>query len=117
MLNPQDLSRNPNYSEIAIVNAPRIVFTGTQMAFGEQESDIRLAFGRLQKELEQVGASYKDVFWSSVYPLTRPVGERIRAVRFDYFDHARPPASTFLVFEGLPSLDASMAIEVMAAPM
>jgi len=116
MLNPAGLTRNGNYSQIALVNAPKIVFSGTQMAFGQQESDINLAFERLLKEIGVLGASGKDVFWSSVYPLTRPVGDTIRAVRFHYFDQGRPPASTFLVFEGLPSLDASMAIEVMAAP-
>jgi enamine deaminase RidA (YjgF/YER057c/UK114 family) len=117
LLNPADLGRNPNYSQIAIVNAPKVILSGTQMAFGEQESDINLAFERLQKEIGAFGASGKDVFWSSVYPLTRPVADKIRAVRFHYFDAQRPPASTFLLFEGLPSLDASMAIEVMAAPM
>lgn len=117
LLNPAGLARNPNYSQIAIVNTPKIVLSGTQMAFGEQESDIRLAFDRLQKEIGALGASGKDVFWSSVYPLTRPVGDKIRALRFDYFDRQRPPASTFLLFEGLPSLDASMAVEVMAATM
>lgn len=116
MLNPAGLTRNPNYSQIALVNAPKIVISGTQMAFGEQESDIKLAFDRLQKEIGAQGASGKDVFWTSVYPMTRPVGDKIRALRFNYFDAKRPPASTFLLFEGLPSLDASMAIEVIAAP-
>jgi enamine deaminase RidA (YjgF/YER057c/UK114 family) len=36
-------------------------------------------------------------------------------VRFDYYDRSHPPASTLLLFEGLPSLDATVAIEVAAA--
>jgi len=55
------------------------------------------------------------VFWSGVYPLTRPVADKVRAIRFDFFDRANPPASTLLLFEGLPSLDATVAIEVAAA--
>ena len=115
LANPSPLAVNPNYSQIALVNAPKIVLSGTQMAFGEQEADIRLAFERLKKAIEPLGVSYQDVFWSSTYPLTRPVADQVRAVRFHYLDHSHPPASTFLLFEGLPSLDASVAIEVMAA--
>jgi len=114
-LNPQGLTQNPNYSQIALVNSPKIVFSGTQMVFGEQDSDIKLGFERLQRDIEPLGVAYKDVFWSSTYPLTRPMADKVRALRFSYFDRAHPPASTLLLFEGLPSLDATVAMEVMAA--
>lgn len=113
--NPAELPRNPNYSQIAVVNAPKIVFSGTQMAFGSQPADLRLAFDRLGKEIQALGVGFHDVFWSGVYPMTKPVGDQVRALRFDYYDRARPPASTFLLFEGLPSLDATVAVEVIAA--
>jgi enamine deaminase RidA (YjgF/YER057c/UK114 family) len=99
----------------ALVNAPKIVLTGTQMAFRDSDADLRLAFERLRKVLEPLGVSYKDVFWASGYPLTRPLEEKIRAVEQEFFDRARPPAGTMLLFEGLPSLDATMAVDVMAA--
>jgi len=114
-LNPPQLTSNPNYSQIALVNSPKVVLTGTQMAFGEQDSDIRLAFERLGKALEPLGVSYKDVFWSSTYPLTRPAMEKVRAIRFQFLDRARPPASTLLLFEGLPSLDATVAMDLIAS--
>jgi enamine deaminase RidA (YjgF/YER057c/UK114 family) len=117
MLNPAGLANNPNYSQIALVNSPKLVFSGIQMAFGEKDADFRLAFGRLGRAIEPLGVTEKDVFWSSVYPLTKSIADKIRAVRFDYFDRARPPASTLLLFEGLPSLDASAAIDIIAAPM
>ena len=116
LLNPAGLARNPNYSQIALVNAPKIVLTGTQMAFGAQPADLKLAFDRLGKALESEGAAYRDVFWSGVYPLTREIADQVRTIRFDYFDRQRPPASTFLLFEGLPSLDATVAVELIAAP-
>jgi enamine deaminase RidA (YjgF/YER057c/UK114 family) len=43
------------------------------------------------------------------------VADQVRALRFDYYNRQRPPASTFLLFEGLPSLDATVAVEVIAA--
>lgn len=96
----------------ALVNTPKIVLTGTQMAFRDTDADLRLAFERLARELQGLGVTSKDVFWTSAYPLTRPVEERVRAIRKDFFDGA---AGTMLLFEGLPSLDATMALEVMAA--
>jgi enamine deaminase RidA (YjgF/YER057c/UK114 family) len=99
----------------AQVNSPKIVLTGIQMAFRDSDADLRLAFERLRKVLEPLGVTYKDVFWASTYPLTRPLEEKIRAVQQDFYDRARPPAGTMLLFEGLPSLDATMAVDVIAA--
>jgi len=113
-LNPDGLPKSPNYSQIALVSAPRVAITGTQVAFGSQDSDVRLAFGRLEKELAGVGASVKDVAWSSIYPLSNAMAEDVRKIRFEYYDAARPPACTLLPFEGLPSLDASFAVDAIA---
>ena len=101
--------------DAALVNTPKIVLTGIQMAFRDSDADLRLAFERLRKALEPLGVTYKDVFWSSAYPLTRPVEEKVRAMQQEFFDRAKPPAGTVLLFEGLPSLDATMAIDVIAA--
>ena len=114
-MNPPGLVKSPNYSQIALVNAPKVVFSGTQMAFRDQDADIRLALERLRKAIEPLGVTYDDVFWSSYYPLTRTIADKIRSLRFDFFDRTRPPASTFLLFEGLPSLDATVALDVTAA--
>ena len=99
----------------ALVNTPKIVLTGTQLAFRDTDADLRLAFERLRKALEPLGVTYKDVFWSSAYPLTRPVEEKVRAMQQEFFDRSTPPAGTTLLFEGLPSLDATMAMDVIAA--
>lgn len=114
-LNPPGLPSNPNYSQIALVDAPKIILSGIQMVFGEQDRDVKLGFDRLGKDLAEAGADYKNVFWMSTYPTTNPIADKVRALRFEYLDHAHPPASTFLLFEGLPSLDATVAMEVMAA--
>jgi enamine deaminase RidA (YjgF/YER057c/UK114 family) len=114
MLNPQGLAASPNYSQVAVVGPGRIVVTGTQMGFGTEPADVRLAFDRLGRALEAQQVSYKDVVYTHVYPVSNVAAEGVRAVRFDYFDKARPPASTLLPFEGLPSLDASFGIDVIA---
>lgn len=112
--NPDGLSKSPNYSQIAVVTAPRIVLTGLQMAFHTEESDAKLAFERLGKTLEAQKVSYKDVFFTSTYALSTRSMELVRGTRFGFLDKSRPPASTLLPFEGLPSLDASFGIDVIA---
>lgn len=113
-LNPEGLTRSPNFSQVALVGAPRVALTGTQVAFGYQDSDARLAFERLKKELVQVGSSMQDVAFSHIYPLSESIANQVRRIRFEYYDKARPPASTMLPFEGLPSMDASFAVDVVA---
>lgn len=115
-LNPAGLEPSPNYSQLVIVNAPKIIFSGSQMAFHNQDADIRLAFDRLKKALEQNGASIRNVVMTNYYPLAPSTIDKIRKLRFDYLDKTKPPAATMLVFEGLPSMDASFAVEVVALP-
>ena len=114
LINPPGLTPSPNFSQIALVGAQRVVLTGSQMAFRYQDSDVRLAFERLKGSLDQAGGSIRDVAMSSIYPLTRAMADKVRAIRFEFYDSSKPPASTMLPFEGLPSLDASFAVDVVA---
>jgi enamine deaminase RidA (YjgF/YER057c/UK114 family) len=114
LLNPDGMSRSPHFSQIALVGAPAVVLTGTQVSFGYQEADARLAFQRLEKVLEQAGGSLKDLAFSGIYPLSGGIAEQVRRVRFEFYDKARPPASTLLEFQGLPSMDAGFAVDVVA---
>jgi len=114
-LNPEGLDRSPNYSQVALVAAPRLAFSSTQMAFGYKDNDARLAFQRLDKALQQVRTSLGQVIMVNFYPLTGPISEMIRRVRFEFYNKAAPPAATLLEFQGLPSLDASFAVDVIAA--
>lgn len=114
MLNPSGLPQSPSYSQIALVGAPKLVLSGAKLAFRFQPDDARLAFQRLGRDVEQAGASLRQVAMSSIYPLTDAVGDLVRKVRFEFYDKDNPPASTMLPFEGLPGLDASFAVEVVA---
>lgn len=113
-LNPEGLAQSKAYSQIALVKSPRLVLTSTQLAFRYSEEDARLAFSRLQRTLEGAKSSLKQAVMMNSYPLSGQMAEMIRKVRFEWLDAARPPASTLLPFEGLPSMDSSFAIEVAA---
>ena len=115
-LNPPALDKSPHYSQIALVTSPKLVITGTQLAFGTQESDVKLAFERLGKALSGSNARFVHVVMAHLYLTSGALTAKVRAVRASFYTGANPPASTMLPFEGLPSLDASFAMDVVAVP-
>ena len=115
-LNPPEFDKSPNYSQLALVTSPKVVISGTQLAFGAQENDIKLAFERLQRALASFKAGFGRVVMSHVYLTSTAMIPKVRSVRAGFYNNANPPASTMLPFEGLPSLDASFGIDVIVAP-
>jgi enamine deaminase RidA (YjgF/YER057c/UK114 family) len=95
--------------------APHAVFTGTQVSFGYQEQDARLALDRLGKALEPLGVSLRDVILARFYPLSRRIEEQARHQVPVFFAAGNPPAASFPLFEGLPSSDAGFAVDAVAA--
>ena len=93
----------------------KLVFTATQMAFGDQEQAIRLAYGRLGRALDTMKAGYRDTVLMSVYSLNRAVAEKASALAVEFQGRADRPATSVQIVEGLPSLDATVAIEVVAS--
>lgn len=104
----------PGVSQAALVAAPRVVLTGTQVSYGYQEADSRLALRRLIKALEQAGAKAGDVAFVHYYPLSYGIANQVRKLRAEFFDTVHPAAGSMLVFEGLPSMDAGFAVDVIA---
>jgi enamine deaminase RidA (YjgF/YER057c/UK114 family) len=105
----------PNaYSRVALTAPGKVALTGLQMAFRNDDEDVRRMFGRTEKALESVGAKLKGAALTNYYPLTRTLGERVRRLRFEHYSSERPPATTLLLFEGLPSLDAVLGVEAVA---
>ena len=115
-LNPPNLDKSANYSQVALVTSPKLVITGTQLAFGGQDSDLKLAFDRLGKALSASGAGFDRVVMSHLYLMSGGLMDKVRKVRAGYYTGKHPPASTMLPFEGLPSLDAQMGVDVIAVP-
>src|SRR5262249_10558876 len=97
---------------VAIATKPKLVFTGLQIGFRDQDADIRLACDRLNKELVSQGANSGDVIFWSTYSLSRAVAAKAIALRTELLKNAK--AGSALMFEGLPSLDATAAIEAVA---
>jgi enamine deaminase RidA (YjgF/YER057c/UK114 family) len=114
LVNPEGLAPEAGASGIALVASPKVVLTGTQVSFGFEEKDARLAFQRVGKALEQAGVSPRDVAFAHFYPLAQGIAGQVRQVRGEFFDGAQPPASSLLLFEGLPSMDAGFAMDVIA---
>lgn len=116
MLNPGGLPQSKAYSQVALIGAPTLVFAGAQLSFRYTEADARLAFERLEKTLNTANSSLRQTVFLNTYPLSNQLAELVRRVRFDFLDPARPPASTLLLFEGLPSMDGAFALEAVALP-
>ncbi len=104
-----------NGHEATAVLSQKIAFTGTQVAFGFEDNDARLAFQRLEKALEPLGASTKTVALANFYPLSNSIARQVDKIRLEFFNTQQLPPSTNLSFEGLPSIDASFAVDVTAA--
>jgi enamine deaminase RidA (YjgF/YER057c/UK114 family) len=117
VLQADALYSQPHWSVSASLNTPKIAFSGLQMAFHNEDADVRLAFDRLVKMMEPAGARDRDLFFFSIYGVLRGVEDRSLAARDARFGALLPgpPAGASLMFEGLPSLDAAMGVEAIAA--
>ncbi len=115
-LNPSRLAETTRYSHVVATNAPRLVFAGAQMAFNYTGADARLAFERLEKTLASAGSSLKYTVMIDAYPLSAVLAGLVREAWFEFLDQGAPPASTLIVLEGLPSMDAAFALEAVALP-
>jgi enamine deaminase RidA (YjgF/YER057c/UK114 family) len=95
----------------ALVAAQHVVLTGTQVSYGYQEANSRLAFERLQKALEASGVTGRDVAFAHYYPLAESIAAQVRGLRGGFFG---TPAASLVLFEGLPGMDAGFAVDVVA---
>jgi enamine deaminase RidA (YjgF/YER057c/UK114 family) len=102
-------------ARIAMVGAPHLVLTGTQISFGFEERDAHLALERLGKTLEPLGVSMRDVAYARFYPLSRRIEEQMRRQLPSFFELENPPALSVLEFEGLSAADAGFAVDAVAA--
>jgi hypothetical protein len=87
----------------------RLAFTGTRGAFGSEESDIRLAFTRLYKDLSDAGAPPAGIVAANIYPISTALSIVVRGL-IDV-----PGAISFLPFEGVAGLDASLVLDAVAS--
>lgn len=112
--NVEASSADAGVSHLAMVNAPNVVLTGSQVSFGYEERNSRLAFDRLVKVLEQSGSSVRNVAYAQYYPLSQGLANQVIRIRGEVFAAAPPPAGGLVFFEGLPSMDAGFAVDAVA---
>ena len=85
--------KSPYYSQIVLVSSPKLVITGTQLAFGRQDGDAKLAFERLEKMLASMNARFDGIVMSHVYLTSSGIIPQLRKVRSGYqAPRTRPPA-------------------------
>ena len=111
--NPQRMRRVPAEGEAraVIVNSSKVVVTGSQVSYGYQEGDSRLAFERLQKSLDAAGVGREDTAFAQYYPIAESMAAQVRKLAPGFFGKA---ASSVLLFEGLPSMQAGFGVDVIA---
>jgi len=101
-------------AQAALVSSPEVVITGTQMAFGSQDSDLKLAFERLEKTLGEKNARIEHAVISHLYVTSGGLIHRVLALQ-----SAQPGTAhlaTVVPVEALPSLDAAFGLDVVAVP-
>jgi reactive intermediate/imine deaminase len=123
-LSPTSLPPPAGYSHVVDAAASRIVYVSGQVPLDADgqlvgESDFaaqtRQVFENLTLALEAAGASWRDVVKLTYF--LRDVGELpvVRAVRDEYVDTKRPPASTLVEVSRLFRDDVLVEIEAIAA--
>ena len=102
-------------SQMAAVSSPRVVITGTQLAFGNQDGEFKLAFERLEKTLAASNTRFDRVVMAHLYVTASGLSSRVLAIEAGQASSTHPPL-TLVPFESLPSLDALFGIDVIAVP-
>jgi enamine deaminase RidA (YjgF/YER057c/UK114 family) len=119
---PDGLAPGPGYSH-AVTGRGRWVATAGQVALdeagqlvgaGDLEAQARQVFANLDRALAAAGASFADVVKLNYYLTDITLLPAVRAVRDEYVDTARPPASTAVQVVALAMPDLMIEIEAWA---
>ena len=122
-LNPAALAAPFGYSHAVDTSATRFIFVSGQVALdakgelvgeGDFEAQTRQVFENLTAALGAAEASWADVVKIGCY--VRDVGEvaALRAIRDEYVDTERPPASTLVEVSRLVRDEFLVEIEAIA---
>ena len=108
---------SPNQPEAVLVNTPKVVLSGLQLGFGVEPAAVRLSFDHLEKALAVLHADLKSVVFTHAYLGSSALAPKVRAIETERLHGPHAPASTYLPFQGLPSMDARFGIDLVAAPV
>lgn len=97
------------FAQAAVVNAPRILFTGAFSSTSTDDAGVRAALTNLQNVVQSAKATMDHVVYVSAYPGNQALLDKFRTLRFEVLVRSNAPASTNLVFEG-----TGLAVDAMA---
>jgi enamine deaminase RidA (YjgF/YER057c/UK114 family) len=119
---PEGLAPGPGYSH-AVTGRGRWVATAGQVALddagqlvgpNDPQAQARQVFANLGRALAAAGASFADVIKLNFYVTDITMLPAMRAVRDEYIDTARPPASTAVQVSALARPGLMIEIEAWA---
>ncbi len=119
---PEGLAPGPGYSH-AVTGRGRWVATAGQVALddagqlvgpNDPQAQARQVFANLGRALAAAGASFADVIKLNFYVTDIMMLPAVRAIRDEYIDTARPPASTAVQVSALARPGLMIEIEAWA---
>ena len=124
-LSPDTLPAPFGYSHVVDSPADRIVYISGQVPLdtegqlvgeGDFEAQTRQVFENLTCALEAADAAWGDVVKLNYFLTDLTQITSVRAIRDQYVDTERPPASTLVMVSGLFRPDVMVEIEAVALP-
>jgi reactive intermediate/imine deaminase len=124
-LSPDTLPPPFGYSHVVDAPASRIVYVSGQVPLdtegqlvgeGNFEAQVRQVFANLTAALEAAGVAWSDVVKLNYFLVDVSQMASVRAIRDEYVDTERPPASTLVEVSGLFRDDVLIEIEAVAIP-
>jgi hypothetical protein len=109
LVHPEGLEKSPNYSQVAVLAPGKAVWSSA--VYGSLR-EPKAMFAELDRRLRSAGSAVAQTAMSCLYPVAAAGSEAIRNSRFEFYDRARPPASTMLVFG--PGDADELAVDVVA---
>lgn len=122
-VNPPELAPPPGYTQVVEATGGRTVYVAGQVALdasgevvgrGDMEAQARQVFENLKAALGAVGAGFGDVVKLNYYVTDISLVGDIRAVRDEYVDTERPPASTAVEVSRLFREELLVEVEAVA---
>ena len=119
---PAGLAPGPGYSHavtgrgrwVAIAGQVALDENGKLVGPGDLEAQARQVFANLDRALAAAGATFTDVIKLNYYLTDITNLPAVRAIRDEYVDTARPPASTAVQVIALAMPDLMIEIEAWA---
>jgi reactive intermediate/imine deaminase len=124
-LSPDRLAPPFGYSHVVDAPATRIVYVSGQVPLdaegklvgeGDFEAQVRQVFENLGAALEAAGVAWRDVVKLNYFLTDVSRVTSVRAIRDEYVNTERPPASTLVEVSGLFRDDVLIEVEAVAIP-